>query len=352
MTNKIKAFNKLQRVTSGFQECSILAAAAELDFFTLILESGNRLSANELAEISGSNLRAVTTLLNALAGLGYLLKRRVVLGKGKGKDSVVEYSVAGVFIELLDSRNLGTYIPMIRHLSCVQRSWTELARTVKTGKLSAAAPSILGAEQDEVSYIMAMNSIAVRLAASSVEDLWRIGLLKFKNFIDVGGASGTYSAAFLQALPESRGTLFNLPVGVKAAKKRFTGSEFEGRINLVAGDFMREDLPTGFDFAWISAIIHQFTPEENLILYKKTFNALNAGGVIAVRDFIMNEDKTTPLAGLLFEVTMLAELNTGAVYSFVEIKTALEAVGFEKVEFPAQTETMSSIVTAQKPLQP
>ncbi|MDR1054107.1 MAG: hypothetical protein LBL39_08020 [Planctomycetaceae bacterium] len=345
MIKNIETFKKLQRVTSEFQECSILFAAAEFDFFTLILERGNQLSAVELAEVSGSNPRAVTTLLNALAGLGYLVKRRV----GVGNESEMVYSVEQDFVELFDSRHVETYIPMMRHLACVQRNWVELARTAKTGELTATSPSILGAAQDEVSFIMAMNSIAVRLASGSVDDLRRAGLLRFSNFIDVGGASGTYSLAFLQALPESRGTIFNLPVGIDEAKKRFIGSEFEGRINLVAGDFMCEDLPTGFDFAWVSAIIHQFSYEDNLVLYKKTFNALEPGGVIAIRDFIMNNDKTAPLGGLLFEVSMLAELNTGAVYPFMEIKTALESVGFENVIFALQTESMSSIVTAQKP---
>jgi hypothetical protein len=354
MTNK--AFEQLQQATSAFQESCLLSAAAELDFFTLILEHGNEISAIELAKISDSNAHAASVLLNALAGLGYLVKRYLDDGDCVNEKNVVKcehsveavYSVADEFKELLDSCSSETYIPMIRHLSCVQRSWTELARTIKTGNLTVSSPSILGAEQDEISYIMAMNSLAVRFAAVSIEDLRRADLLKFRNFIDIGGASGTYSLAFLQAVPECCGTLFNLPVGIEAAKPRFIGSEYEGRIKLIAGDFMRDELPNGFDFAWVSAVIHQFNEKENLLLYKKTYNTLEFGGVIAIRDFVMNGDKTAPIGGLLFEVTMLAELNAGAVYSFGEIKSALKSVGFKNVEFTVQTETMSSIVTAKK----
>jgi hypothetical protein len=346
MTNK--AFDQLQRVTSAFQETCLLFAAADLDFFTLILQRGNQISAEELTKISDTNLRAATILLNSLSGLGYLIKRRVV-----GEDENVEtlYSVAEEFTELLDSRHSETYIPMIRHMSCVHRSWSELARVIKSGQLVSVLPSILGAEQDEVSYIMAMNSLAVRLAEGSVEDLRRVGLLNFNNFIDVGGASGTYSLAFLRALPESRGTIFNLPVGIDAARKRFIGSEYEKRINLIGGDFMKEDLPTGFDFAWVSAIIHQYSADENLILYKKVFDSLQVGGIIAIRDFVMNKEKTLPIEGLLFETSMLAELNSGAVYSFEEIGIALEKVGFKNIKFSVPSQTMSSIVTAQKPVQ-
>lgn len=354
MTNDNKAFNRLQGVITSFQEHCLLAAAAELDFFTLILQHNNQITSRELADIAESNLYGTTILLNALTGLGYLVKRCINCtdspqqDKERMKNSNVMYSVAEDFKTLLDSRHPETFIHIIRHLSCVQRSWTELARTIKTGQLTAVRPSILGVKQDEISFIMAMDSIALLAVEKNIENLRRAGLLNFHNFIDIGGASGTYALAFLQELPESRGTIFNLDVGIEAAKERFIGSEYESRITLQAGDFMKENLPRGFDFAWVSAIIHQFNYDENLILYKKIFNALESGGIIAIRDFVMNSDKSAPKDGLLFEVNMLAELNSGAVYSFDEIKDSLESVGFKEVEFSVQTETMSSIVIARK----
>jgi SAM-dependent methyltransferase len=343
MMNVINAYDKLEHVSRAFQESCLLAAGAELDLFTLILEGGNQVSASEISLKCGTDLRSTIILLDALVASEYLIKQH--------DEYAVEanYSVADGFCELLDNRSANTFIPMIRHMSCVQRAWGQLAKTVKTGTPPTVPPSILGAEQDRLSFILAMNSIARQLTEMNVDVLRKAGLLNFKKFIDIGGASGTYAVAFLRALPESEGTIFDLPVGIAAAKERFAGTEFENRIKLVEGDIKQNNFPEGFDFAWLSAIIHQFDHATNSLLYQKTFNALKSGGQIAIRDMVMNSDKTSPKAGAFFAINMLVETDAGAVYTFDEIKSGLKKAGFNNIKFTAQTDTMSSIITAKKP---
>jgi hypothetical protein len=337
------SFDHLRWISTAYQESCILVAAAELDLFTAILEHENRLSAQELVAIRKTDIRGTIVLLDALAASEYLLKWRNM------PDSEAMYSVAEKFRELLDSRNPSTFIPMIRHMANVQRSWTHLARTVKAGTPFETPPSILGEEQDRVSFIGAMNSIARTLVEPTIELLKKAGLLTFDKFIDIGGASGTYTWAFLQALPRSEGTIFDLPVGIEAARKRFTGSMFEHRVRLIEGNFYRDEFPTGFDFAWISAIIHQFDRAESRELYKKAFQSLRSGGTAAVRDFMMNADRTAPKDGAFFGINMLVETPTGMVYTFDEVKSDLESAGFTNVELAVPAETMSAIVVAEKP---
>ncbi|MDR3109014.1 MAG: hypothetical protein LBU65_04915 [Planctomycetaceae bacterium] len=335
MTNQT-SIDKLRRVSSAYQETCVLAAAGELDLFTAILQNGSPLTAERLAAFCGVDCRALTVLLDALAAAGYLVKNNG------------SYAVAGEYVELLDSRSPSTYVPMIRHLANVQRAWTQLARTVKTGTRTDTPPSILGADEDNVSFIWAMNSVAGTLVEPTIESLRNANLLTFKNFIDIGGASGTYTQAFLRALPESRAAIFDLPVGIAAARKRFIGSEFEQRVTLIEGDIFNNDFPTGFDFAWISAIIHQFDRAESCALYRKTWDSLKSGGVVAVRDFVMSSDRTSPRDGALFGINMLVETPHGMVYTFDEIKSDLESVGFENVKLAVPLDTMSAVVTATK----
>jgi hypothetical protein len=337
------SFNRLCQVSTAFQESCVLAAAAELDLFTVILEHDNQLSTQELSAICKTDLRGMSVLLDALSATDYLCK------KNGHSDSDAVYSVAEEFRTLLDRRDPATFIPMIRHMSCVQRSWTELARTVKNGTPFEIPPSILGADEDHVSFIWAMNSIAQTLVEPTIVSLRKTGLLDFNRFIDIGGASGTYSLAFLQALPNSRGTIFDLPVGIAAARQRFTGTEYENRICLVEGNFDYDELPNGFDFAWISAIIHQFDRKTSRELYKKTFRSLHSGGKVAVRDFMMNTERTAPKDGAFFGISMLVETQTGRVYTFDEVKEDLESAGFTEVKFAVPAETMSAVVTAKKP---
>lgn len=337
-------FERLRGIASGYMQSSVLAAAAELDCFTHILARGNSLGAAELAAYLGCEQRGLEVLLDALAAMQ-------LLGKNS-KDGAARYSVTQDYAEALDSREKTTMIPMLRHMAGGQRTWSRLTWSVKDGKPQERHPSILGAEEDRVSFIMAMNSIALQLAGPTVESLRAAGVLDFAvphpRLLDIGGASGTYTQAFLEALPQASATVFDLSVGIAQARKRFIGSAFEGRVNLIEGDFLRDALPEAFDFAWLSAIIHSHSREESRAIYKNALQALNRGGVLAVRDYMMSPDRTSPPDGTLFGVNMLVNTPHGRVYTFDEVKEDLEAVGFGRVRLAVPGPGMSAVVVATK----
>jgi len=241
---------------------------------------------------------------------------------------------------------------MFRHQGNCQRNWTQLAKVVTDGKPAQKQSSILGAEADSVSFILAMNSIGRIFAGPMIEDLKKYGVLDFTKenirFLDIGGASGTYTLAFLEALPQSEGTIFDLPVAIREARRRFAGTPQENRVAFAEGDFYQDELPVGFDFAWISAIIHQFGRAESQMLYEKTYRSLNPGGRIAVRDFVMESDRTSPAQGALFGVNMLIQTQNGMVYTFDEIRADLEIAGFVNIRLVVPVETMSAVVVAEK----
>ena len=347
MTNS--AFDHLRQATSSYQESSVLTAAAELDLFTEILKRDNRGLASQLADSLDADLRALTALLDVLAAIGYLRKTN------ESGDAV--YSVDDRFREFLDSRMPQTFVPMLRHIAAVHRCWTQITHTVKSGKPPVPQGGFLGAEQEDVAFIWAMNSIARTLAGPTVESLRSSGVLSFDKedvrFLDVGGASGTYTQAILEAMPKWRGAIFDRPVGIEAAKKRFQesgeGGAYRNRVEFFEGDFYRDELPAGYDFVWISAIIHQHGLKESAELFTKAFRAMNGGGKIAVRDFMMNSNRTAPAEGAFFGINMLVETETGMVYTFEEVRALLLKAGFVDVEFAVPLETMSAVVVARKP---
>ena len=340
------AFDRLRTAGAGFQESCILAALGELDIATQILGRSNNASAKELAKGLQLDLRALTILLDALAALGYFEK------SNNAPSNDARYSVAENYIELLDSRHPATFIPMFRHQGNCVRSWVQLARIVTDGQPAERYGSILGAETDNVSFILAMNSIGRIFAGPMVEELTKHGVLHFPKtnirFIDIGGASGTYTLAFLEALPQSTGAIFDLPVAIREARRRFAGTPFEGRIAFAEGDFYQDEFPAGFDFAWVSAIVHQFGRAESRDFYAKAYRALNPGGRIAVRDFVIEENRTSPAQGAMFAVNMLVQTKTGMVYTFDEIREDLSASGFGDVRMAVPADTMSAVVVAEK----
>ena len=341
----MNSFDRFQREMSGYMQASILGALAELDFGTVILENGNSMSAAALADRCGCDRRGTEVLLDALAAMGYLLK--------SGTGDKARYAVAEDYTTYLDSRHPSTFIPIMRHMAGGQRTWARLTWSVKDGKPQEREASILGAEQDKISFIMGMNSGAIRLAGSVMNSLREAGVLTFgapnPRILDIGGASGTYTEAFLREVPGSSATIFDLPVGIEQAKRRFIGSDMEARVALIAGDFTQVALPSGFDLAWISAIIHQMNRGESRMLYAKALAALNPGGTVAVRDYVMSEDRISPVDGALFGVNMLVNTPSGMVYTYAEIKDDLEAAGFANVAHAVDVPSMAAVVTAKKP---
>lgn len=339
-------FEQLQRDATAYQRACVLTAAGELDFFTIILENGNAMTAAALAAARKVDARATTVLLDALAAMGYLRKDTGIACPGADGQAI--YSVVDAFQDFLDSRRASSFVPMLRHMANAQRGWADLARIVAEGRPRPRRASILGEQQDDISFIMGMNSLAVRAAGPMIEALKEAAVLDFgvkpMRILDVGGASGTYTQAFLEALPTAEAAIFDRPVGIAAARRRFTGTSFESRVSYHAGDFYRDPLPTGFDLAWISAIIHQHGRDRSRALYARLFPALNPGGRVAVRDFIMEADRTRPVAGALFGVNMLVHCEEGMVYTFEEVRQDLEAAGFTQIRLAVPAGTMSAVV--------
>lgn len=330
---------QLQQDANGYMKSCVLSTLAELDLGTVLLQNNNRLNASAIAQKISCDERACEGVLDAIAALGYF-----------NKDSGY-YSVADNYKELLDSRHPSSYIAILRHYASIQRSWMRLSWSVKSGQPQEKIPSILGAEQDKVSFIMGMNSIAVQLRDNILLSLEEANVFPEKenmHILDVGGASGTYTEAFLRKIPNSYATIFDLPVAINQSQARFHGTDLESRVQLVEGDYYKNDLPKGFDFVWLSAVLHQMNREKSRILYKKIWDAMNANGVLAIRDYIMNEDRTSPVHGSLFAINMLVNSVSGMVYTYQEIKEDLESVGFRDICHAVDKPSMSAIVTAKK----
>jgi predicted O-methyltransferase YrrM len=171
---------------------------------------------------------------------------------------------------------------------------------------------------------------------------------KAKALLDVGGASGTYTIAFLQNHSEMKATLFDRPDVIEMARERFETAGMLNRVTLVSGDFYEDEFPGGHDLAFISAIIHQNSTEQNVDLYKKVFRSLNGGGRIVIRDHVMEPDRIHPRDGAIFAVNMLMGTRGGGTYTYDEIKTDLLHAGFNSIRLIKKGEHMDALVEAFK----
>jgi predicted O-methyltransferase YrrM len=290
----------------AFMESRVLLTGAELDLFTLA--AAKPLSAEQMAERIGADLRALTIVLDALAAMGLLIKENNT------------YQTEPSAARLLSADSPASILPMIRHSSDLWDRWGQLTHRV-------AGPR--EKEKSMRAFIGAMHVVGHMLAPRIIS---LVGISGARRLLDVGGASGTYTIAFLEAEPRMRATLFDLPPVIDIARERLSTAGMMDRVTLVAGDYRKDELPAGHDLAFVSAIIHQNSPAENVTMFRKIFNAIEPGGRIVVRDHILNPDRTHPRSGALFAVNMLVGTEGGNSYTETEIRDALEQAGFTGVK--------------------
>jgi SAM-dependent methyltransferase len=327
----MKTQEALMADARNFMKSRVILTGAELDIFTFLDKESA--AAETLARRLRLDVRATTRLLDCLVTFG-------LLGKREGHYSNAPQAAT------LSSRHPETVLPMVLHLNHLWDTWTGLTEIVKKGTAQESEQGIKFSEKDWAAFIGAMHVVARGLSMEIVHSYDASG---FKKLLDVGGASGTYTIAFLKKNPLMHAVIFDLQDVIPMATERIAAEGLSDRVETVAGDFYEDELPPGCDMALLSAIIHQNSPRENGELYRKIYSALEPGGILLIRDHIMDDARTTPQAGALFAINMLVNTHGGDTYTFREVRESLEKAGFTQVKLLQTGEQMDCLVEAKKP---
>lgn len=315
----------------GFLESRVILTAAELNLFTRL--DRQQATADGLEEELECDKKALTRLLDCLVALQLLVK----------EDGTYRPTDRG---SLLSSRHAQTELPMVLHLNALWETWSGFTEAVKTGTNPKRKPVSERGKDSLKDFIGAMHVVGRKLSKEIADSY---DLSPFKTLLDIGGASGTYTAAFLNREPKMTAVLFDRPDVIPVAKDKLRAESLLDRVELVGGDFYNDELPTGCDLALLSAIIHQNSPEQNSELYRKIHRAILPDGKVLIRDHVMDPTRTYPPQGALFAINMLVATEGGDTYTFDEIKNGLTAAGFVDVKMVRKGERMDCLVEARKP---
>jgi precorrin-6B methylase 2 len=319
-------------LAQAFWESKILHSAAELNLFTIL--EPTPLEAQEVAQRIGADPQALSVLLDAVASMGLLDKREK------------KYQCTPPISHYLTEGSPDTILPMIQHMASLWKRWSGLTDIVK-GVNEAKKEFNFSRDIKELrAFIGAMHVAGTPLAKQIVAAVDARG---YKRLLDVGGGSGTYTIAFLHAVPEMTATVFDLPGVIEMARERLANEGLLERTALVSGSYFEDELPAGHDLALISAIIHSNSLEENRALYEKVFRSLDHGGRILIRDHVMDADRIRPRSGALFAINMLVGTSGGGTFTYDEIESGLSQAGFQQIRLLRQGENMDAVVEAFKP---
>jgi hypothetical protein len=343
------------QMITGFWVSKTLMTAVELEIFTKL--SGNKaVNINEFQNMLDMQKRPAEVFATALVSLGLL---NVTIGKeegGKGETGIVNidehkrvYSnsqLSEVFLDKNKPSYIGDFIIMMdKHL---YNRWDKLAVSLKTNQPVEAAATAEGdnnisagtmfdkaksnqlTEQMEMfTHAMYGVSVGPAMALPKIFDF-----SSYNKLMDIGGGSGVYAIEVVKQNPKTSAVVLELEPACRVADQYIKRFNLEGKIHTQVLDFFKDNLPTDYDVALLSHIIHFLDEEKDKILLKKIYDSLpnDRNSAIIISEWLLNDEKTGPVPSALMSLTMIVDQPQGRNYSFSEVSKMLTDVGFTNIE--------------------
>lgn len=330
-------FDQVASMAGGHAEARAIQVALKLGLFE-VLRDGPQ-NAEALAAAIRCERRATMLLANALTALGLLLKDH---------DSFELGEAARRFLTEASPEYLGG---MILFDAGLWDTWGRLEESIRTGK-PARTPDMFQTRPEETArFIRAMDSL-VRARRDAAWTADNVDLGFARTIVDLGGGPGTYLVEFLRRWPQARGVIYDLRATLEVAREILKARvpDLLGRINLREVDYNQDGLPGPVDVFFLSNIIHSEDEASNISLIDKCFHALGPGGLVIVKDHIMDDALVEPTAGAVFALYLLLTTR-GRDYSFGEVSGWMRAAGFTDIHLRTLPSPpfSSSIITGRKP---
>jgi SAM-dependent methyltransferase len=327
---------RLQQFGFAYAPPLIISAAVSNKVFDT-LQSGPK-TVEQVKKETGGSARGLRAIMDALVGLE-LLK----------KDRQSRYSLTPESAAFLISEKPGTLAGFFGSIlpQMVSR-WLRLSDIVRDGRPAVAVnQETEGTEffSQLVETIIPMSyagaqKLADHLKVEKTKDEMRV--------IDLAAGSGIWGIAVAQKSPRVRVTAVDWAGMIPTTKRITEKFGVRDRFAFIEGDLLEANFGNSYDVATLGHILHSEGEPRSRQLLKKAFRALKSGGIIAIAEWLVNDDRTQPLPSLMFSVQMLVNTEKGDTFSFNEIKNWLEDAGFRKVR-KLEAPGPSPLILATKP---
>lgn len=328
---------KLAQIMHGSWALQALRSAVELNVFGE-LEDGPQDSVSVAAALDADR-RAMAILLDALAGLGLVVKQ-------ENKYSLTE----DARIYLLQSSDLymGNYL---KQNEMIDNMWKGLSNTVQTGRPALAVNTDEQAQKFFPGLAEAIFPLSFAIAQKVSEELKIDQLAPGSKVLDVAAGAGTWSIPMALDNANVRVDALDFP-SILDVTKKFTAKYGVGdRFGYVSGNWRNVAWQKdAYEVVILGHILHSEGAELSKQLLKRCFETLKPGGRIVVAEFITNNDHSGPPMATLFGVNMLMHTEIGCVFSEQELQQMLQTVGFETPQrLPLSGMAESMVMLAKKP---
>jgi hypothetical protein len=324
------------QIVTGFWASKALMAAVELELFTK-LSGGKQMTLKELQQALEMKARPTDVFASALASLGLL---QITKEKEGSERLFANSPISEMFLDKSKASSyMGEIITMFDKR--LYKAWDKLVESLKSNKPVNAADGG-GAEtifdqakskqavEEIQKFTHAMQGVSIGPAMQLPK---AYDFSKHRRMMDIGGGSGVYAIQVVKANPHITATVLDLEPVCHVAEQYIKIHNLQDKVKTKPLDFFKEDIPTGYDVAFLSLILHDYSEEKGIALLKKIYNGLaNDDGVVVISEWLLNDDKTGPPASALMGLNMLIETYGGKNYSYAEIADMLKQASFKRTE--------------------
>lgn len=294
----------------------LLTSAMEMDVFSSLSE---KCTAKELAQKNNWNEANTDYMLRGLTSIGFVEKygdqyqnspeadRYLVKGKDEYLGGFLLYYTMNEGTMPMDVKKLVTEGPSPMQ----QQAMDDQLDFAQYGALLRQAQE--GYRQQEI----------LRIVRALPEND------SIKKVLDVGCATGLLGLSVINDNPGRTGVLFDqLPAFL--LQESVSTMQLDGRVNVMSGNFMTDDIGSGYDM--IMAVSIMLFARGNMdMLLKKFYDALNPGGVLLVISEGIDLDKPSPWDMVMGYLPYYFQgMDMGVQKN--EITEAAKRVGFSKIE--------------------
>jgi demethylspheroidene O-methyltransferase len=304
-------------VMAGFVYSQVLRACVELDLFTMLAESP--LSEETLSQRTSLPTASLSRLITAGVALKLLERRtngRIGLGSLGAPLAGNEGLRALISHHSLLYDDLRAPVDLLRARS---NSDTALGRYYPY-----AAPDSAPVAAQVAPYSGLMSATAGPLI-SEVLDAYSFA--PHQSVVDIGGGEGRVARALKQRWPHLNVALYDLPAVAERARQANTASG--ATVDVVAGDFRADELPTGFDVVTLVRILLDHGDDVALGLLQRARRALAPGGKLLIVEPMSGMRGARNVGDAYFAFYLFA-MGSGRARSIPELEALCLAAGFKR----------------------
>jgi hypothetical protein len=297
----------------AFQQTEALKAAVELDIFTHI--AGGASTVGEIARRAQTSERGMRILCDYMTLRGFL-------GKTDGRYS--NSPTAQVFLNKSSPNYLGSMANFLAHPRLME-CFHDLAGSVRKGGTVSAGTL---APEDPV-WVEFARSMApfIGLGAGIVAKIVaRPG--DAQKVLDISAGHGLFGLMVAKANPSAQIYAADWANVLEVARENAAKFGVADRFHTIPGSAFDTDLGFGYDLALVPNFVHHFDVPTCVTLLRKIHATMKPGAVLAIVEFVPNEDRISPPAAASFAMQMLGGTDAGDAYTFRELSEMVTKAGF------------------------